>query len=67
MMTPIIQKVAALDQEIEVLRGPIMTEGRNLIAENQVMQREIKRMQEVQRDIINNLMVKLEEQFEKIR
>jgi hypothetical protein len=44
LMAPISQKIVALEQEIELLRGPIMTEGRNLIAENQTMQREIHRM-----------------------
>lgn len=64
---PLSQKIEALEQEIELLRGPIMIEGRNLIAENQTLQREIVRMQEVYREIIINLMQKLEEQFDKIR
>jgi hypothetical protein len=33
-MNPYLQRIAALESELELLRGPIMTEGRNLIAEN---------------------------------
>ena len=60
-LAPFSQRITSLEQELELLRGPIMTEGRNLIAENQVMQREIQRMQENQRDIIIYLISKLEE------
>lgn len=66
-LQPLNKKIADLEQEIDLIREPIMLEGRNLIQQNQAMHREIQRMQDVQRDNINSLMAKLEEQFDKMQ
>ena len=43
-LVPIRQRIQALSRDLEVLREPIITEGKNMKAQNEGMLREMKRL-----------------------